>query len=128
MLDDDDHQRQSTDPARSASSQPWIDSAVSEPWRCPGIRIPRFIECMGIAQHPVRDPGSGTPEAGSFAITRQAWPISSCVRAAEPLMPARWTVAAQDLSAGGQDRMAVQPGPQCGALCGCALSVPDPIT
>ena len=33
-------------------------------------------------------------------ITCQAWPISSCVRAAEPLMPARRTVAAQDLSAG----------------------------
>lgn len=37
-LDDGDRQRQSTHPARSASSQSWIDSAVSEPWRCPGIR------------------------------------------------------------------------------------------
>ena len=37
-LGDGDHQRQSTHPARLASSQSWIDSAVSEPWRCPGIR------------------------------------------------------------------------------------------
>lgn len=28
----------------------------------------------------------------------------------------------------GQNRMAAQPGPQCGALCGCALSVPETIT
>jgi hypothetical protein len=99
-LDDGDHQRQSTHPARSASSQSWIDSAVSQPWLCPPIRTPRFIERMSMTQHPVREPSSGTPEARSFTITRKAWPISSCVRAAEPLMPARWTVAAQDLCAG----------------------------